>query len=68
HILEGNVQKSGNRVRITVALIDAVSNQVVWTERYDRVMDDTFALQDEITEKIVTALDVKLASGEAARI
>jgi TolB-like protein/Flp pilus assembly protein TadD len=68
HILEGNVQKSGNRVRITVALMDAVSNQVVWTERYDRVMDDSFAVQDEITEKIVTALDVKLASGEPAKI
>ncbi|MFQ5938332.1 MAG: tetratricopeptide repeat protein, partial [Acidiferrobacterales bacterium] len=68
HILEGNVQKSGNRVRITVALIDAVSKQVVWTERYDRVMDDSFAVQDEITEKIVTSLDVKLASGESARI
>lgn len=68
HILEGHVQRSGNRVRITVSLIDATSNQVVWTERYDRVLDDAFAVQDEITEKIVTALDVKLASGEPAKV
>ena len=68
HILEGNVQKSGNRVRITVTLTDAVSKQVVWGERYDRVMDASFAVQDEITEKVVTALDVKLASGEPAKI
>lgn len=68
HILEGSIQKSGNRVRITVALIDAASNRVVWTERYERVLDDTFEVQDEITEKIVTALDVKLASGEPAKI
>ncbi len=68
HILEGNVQKSGNRVRITVTLTDAVSKQVVWGERYDRVLDASFAVQDEITEKVVTALDVKLASGEPAKI
>jgi TolB-like protein/Flp pilus assembly protein TadD len=68
YVLEGNVQKAGNRVRITVALIDAASKQVVWTERYQRVLDDTFEVQDAITEKIVTALDVKLASGEVARI
>ncbi|MFQ6022310.1 MAG: tetratricopeptide repeat protein [Acidiferrobacterales bacterium] len=68
HILEGNVQKSGNRVRITVSLIDSTSKQVVWTERYDRVLDDAFEVQDEITEKIVTALDVKLASGEPAKV
>jgi TolB-like protein/class 3 adenylate cyclase/Flp pilus assembly protein TadD len=68
HILEGHIQKSGNQVRITVALIDAVSKHVVWTERYDRLLDDSFQVQDEITEKIVTALDVKLASGEPAKI
>lgn len=68
HILEGNVQKSGNRVRITVSLIDSTSNRVVWTERYDRVLDDSFSVQDEITEKVVTALDVKLASGEQAKV
>jgi adenylate cyclase len=68
HILEGSVQKSGNRVRITVSLTDATSKQVVWTERYERVLDDTFEVQDEITEKIVTALDVKLASGEPAKV
>ena len=68
HILEGNIQKSGNRVRITVALIDAVSSQVVWNERYERAMDDSFEVQDEITERVVTALDVKLASGEPAKI
>lgn len=68
HILGGHVQKAGSRVRITVELIDATSSQVVWTERYERGLDDSFTAQDEITERIVTALDVKLASGEPARI
>jgi adenylate cyclase len=68
YILEGTVQKSGNRARITVGLIDTSEKQYVWTERYDRVLDDSLAVQDEITERVVTALDVNLASGEQAKV
>ena len=68
YLLEGFVQKSGDRARITASLIDGASGQVVWTEHYDRVLNDSLEVQDEITERIVTALDVKLLSGENARV
>ncbi len=68
HVLEGFVQKSGDRARITVSLVDGASGQVVWTEHYDRVLNDSLEVQDEITERVVTALDVKLVSGEHARV
>lgn len=68
YALEGTVQRSGDRVRVSVQLTDTVAATVPWSERYDRLLDQDFALQDEITERIVTALDVKLASGEQARI
>jgi TolB-like protein/class 3 adenylate cyclase len=68
YILEGGVQISDERVRITTQLIDAVSGRHLWAENYDRVLKDIFAIQDEITMKIVTALDVKLTEGEQARL
>jgi len=68
YLLEGFVQKSGDRARVTASLIDGRTGQVIWTEHYDRVLNDSLEVQDEITEKIVTALDVKLVSGEQARI
>src|SRR5580704_3031572 len=55
HVLEGSVRKAGNRVRITAQLIDGASGEHAWAERYDRDLDDIFALQDEISEAIVTA-------------
>ena len=58
HILEGSVRKSGNRLRITAQLIDGATGEHVWAERYDRNLDDIFALQDEISEAIVKALKV----------
>ena len=67
HVLEGSVRKSGNRVRITAQLIDGASGDHLWAERYDRELKDVFDLQDEITKRIVTELDVKLVEGEAAR-
>jgi adenylate cyclase len=66
YVLEGSVQKSGDRVRITAQLIDALSSHHLWAERYDRDLKDIFALQDEITMKIITALQVKLTTGEMA--
>lgn len=59
-ILEGSVRKAGNRLRITVQLINVADGYHLWSERYDRELDDVFAIQDEIAESIVQALRVKL--------
>jgi adenylate cyclase len=67
YVLEGSVQKAGDRLRITAQLIDALESHHLLAERYDRDFRDLFALQDEITMKILTALEVKLTRGEAAR-
>ena len=64
YILEGSVQRSGDRVRITAQLIDALTGHHLWAERYDRDLKDLFALQDEVTLKILTAMQVKLTEGE----
>jgi len=68
YVLEGSVRKSEDRVRITAQLIDAISGHHLWAERYDRDLKDIFALQDEITMKIVTALRIKLTEGDQARM
>jgi TolB-like protein len=68
YVLEGGVRKSGERVRITAQLVDTSNGQHLWAERYDRDLDDIFAVQDEITQKIVSELDVHLRSGEQARL
>ena len=68
YVLEGSVHKSDDRVRITAQLVDAITGHHLWAERYDRDVGDVFALQDEITKKILTALEVKLTRGESARI
>jgi adenylate cyclase len=68
YVLEGMVQRAGEQVRVNVQLTDTVAGAVILSEHYDRVLDRGFALQDEITARIVTALDVKLNSGEQARI
>jgi len=67
-VLEGSVRKSGNRVRITAQLIDAKDGTHVWAERYDRSIDDIFAIQDEITLVLATEMQVKLTEGEQARL
>ena len=64
YVVEGGVRKSGNRVRITAQLIDGMSGGHLWAERYNRDLTDIFALQDEITEKIMAALQVTLTEGE----
>jgi len=68
YILEGDVQKSTHRVRITAKLIDVNQSQKIWTEKYDRQLKDIFVLQDEITIKLLTALEVKLTESEQARM
>jgi adenylate cyclase len=68
YVLEGSVRKAEDRVRITAQLIDAITGHHLWSERYDRDLKDIFALQDEITKKIITALQVKLTEGEQAHL
>src|SRR6185295_5443210 len=68
HVLEGSVRKAGGRVRITAQLIDGARNDHVWAERYDRDLNDIFAIQDEISHAIVDALKVKLLPEEKKAI
>jgi adenylate cyclase len=68
YVLEGTVSRDHGRVRVHAKLSDVVEARTVWAKRIDRVLDDTFAAQDEIAEAVVTALDVKLVTGEAARL
>jgi adenylate cyclase len=67
YVLEGSVRKSGQRVRITAQLIHAATDRHVWAERYDRSLEDIFALQDEISEAIVTAVAPAFVLAEAQR-
>ena len=67
HVLDGGVRKEGDRIRITARLLETTTGRQVWAERYDRKIDDIFAVQDEITERIVEAMDIKLVTGEMAR-
>ena len=68
YVLEGGVQRSGSRVRITAQLVDASTGYHIWAERYDREVNDIFALQDEVTQQIVRAMAVKLTEGEKVRL
>ena len=68
YVLEGSVRKSEDRIRITAQLIDATTGHHLWSERYDRDLKDIFAVQDEITMKIITALQVELIEGEQMRM
>jgi adenylate cyclase len=68
YVLEGSVRRSGDRVRVTAQLIDAIKGQHLWAKSYDRDLKNIFEIQDEITMKIVTDLRIKLTDGEQARI
>jgi len=68
YVLEGSVRRQGDRVRITAQLIDAGTNGHVWAQRYDRDLEDIFSVQDEVRQKIVTALAVELTSDDQQRI
>ena len=68
YVLEGSVRRSGDRLRITAQLIDAITGNHLWAQRYDRVVQDVFELQDEITREVTSALQVELTEGEQARL
>ncbi len=67
-VIEGSVRKAANKVRITVQMIDAQSEGHLWAQNYDRQMDDVFAIQSEIAEKVADALKVRLVEGEKERL
>jgi adenylate cyclase len=68
YVVEGSVRRADDRVRITAQLIDALTGHHVWAEKYDRQVKDIFAVQDEITKKIITALQIELTEGEQAHV
>ncbi|MGE0684080.1 MAG: adenylate/guanylate cyclase domain-containing protein [Candidatus Binatia bacterium] len=68
YMLEGSVRKAANRVRVTAQLIDTSTGYHLWAERYDRELEDIFAVQDEVTQKIVAALQITLTTGERSRL
>lgn len=68
YVLEGSVRKAGNSLRITAQLIDGSTGNHVWAHRYDRTLDDIFAVQDEITARIVAAIEPALETAEIRRI
>ncbi len=67
YVVEGSVRKVGNRVRITAQVVEAASGNHIWAERYDRDLEDIFALQDEITQTIVGAVEPELSAAERER-
>ncbi len=68
YIVEGSVRKNNNKVRITARLIDAISGRNLWADRFDGNLEDVFALQDSVTEKIITALKLKLSDREQKQL
>jgi len=68
YVLEGSVQKAGDKLRITIQLVDALSGRHLWAERFDRQPKDIFALQDEIVKNVIVELQVELTQGASARV
>src|SRR6266478_7666597 len=68
YVLEGSVRRAGDRVRITAQLIDAITGNHIWAERYDREIADIFAVQDEITESVVASIEPRLYAAESLRV
>jgi len=64
YVLEGSIQRSGDRLRVTAQLIDALTGHHLWADRYERKMEDLFDINDEITKKIITELHVEITDGE----
>jgi adenylate cyclase len=60
HILEGSIRRTGNNLRITSRLIDSISGESIWAERFDKQLDDVFKVQDDVTQSIVSSLSIKL--------
>src|SRR5205807_1894531 len=67
YVLEGSMRKAGNRIRVTTQLVGATTGSHIWAERYDRELADIFAVQDEITERVVAAIEPELYAAEHFR-
>lgn len=68
YVLEGSIRKGGHRIRVTAQLVDGKTGAHLWAERYDRLVEDVFDVQDEITREIATALQVRLTEGEQVEL
>ena len=68
YVLEGSIRKAGNRIRLTGQLIDAQTGSHIWAERYDRLLDDVFAVQEELTHSIVAAIAPNISEAELGRV
>ena len=68
YVLEGSVRKAANRVRVTGQLIEAETGRHIWADRYDRTLDDIFAIQDELTMSVVAAIEPSLRQAEIERV
>ena len=68
HVLLGSVRRSADRMRVSARLVDGHTHETIWSKRFDRSVQDIFDLQDELTDEIVTALDIKLVYGDKARL
>ena len=64
YVLEGSIRRAGNRLRITTQLVESITRHSVWAERYDRQMEDVFAIQEEISLSIAKALEITLSPQE----
>src|SRR4029077_7966683 len=67
YVLEGSIRKSLNRIRVTAQLIDTLTASHIWAERYDRVLEDIFAVQEEVTQAIVAAIAPEIESKEQSK-
>jgi adenylate cyclase len=68
YVLQGSVRTAGQKMRVSADLTEAASGRIVWSEQFDRTLDDSFALQDEITGRVLAAINVKLVLGEQAKV
>ena len=68
YVLEGSVRKAGERIRVSAQLVETATGHHLWAERYDRTLEDVFAVQDELSQEIASALEVRLSAGEKARL
>ena len=68
YALQGSIRAAGKRIRVSAELTEAASGRIVWSDQFDRTLDDLFDLQDEVTQRILEAMEVKLIQGEQARV
>src|SRR5207344_2351202 len=67
YVVEGSIRRSSGRIRVTGQLIDTLTGNHIWAERYDRVLEDVFAVQEEVTEAIVTAIAPQVETTEQSK-